>query len=202
MNTVETPINRTHVHYSATRVNKAIHLVRDPFNNIVARHHLEYNNHKMVGNFTTQFPRNRLGFRAWCKDLDRRYHRKEDKTELIPPEIKAYFDAVPCHSEFFRFAQWHNMALQVTQKLHIPTLILYYEDYEDFEPTLESILRFLELTKVGKASPYISGKAYHSYYTNEEITAAMELVKEVSTQQTWSLLRRYESKLRSQALSF
>lgn len=87
MNTVDTPMNRTHVHYSPTKVKRAIHLVRHPFNNIVARFHLEFNNHKSVDDFTTQFPSNRSGFRAWCQDLDQRYHRKESKTDLISSEI-------------------------------------------------------------------------------------------------------------------
>ena len=192
MNTVDTPMNRTHVHYSSTRVKRAIHLVRHPFNNIVARFHLEFNNHKSVGDFTTQFPSNRSGFRAWCQDLDQRYHRKESKTDLISFEIKSYFDGVPCHSEFFRYAQWHNLALQVTETLNIPTHFLYYEDYqEDFESTLDGILQFLELERVGKASPFISGKAYDEYYTKEEQLLAMDLVKAVSTPQTWALLQRY-----------
>lgn len=194
MNTVETPMNRTHVRYSATRVSRAIHLVRHPLNNIVARFHLEFNNHKSISDFTTRFPSNRSGFRAWCSDLDQRYHRKESKTDLISAEIKSYFDLVPCHSEFFRYTQWHNLALQVTDVLHIPTHFLFYEDYdENFESALEGILSFLELSKVGKASPFVSGKLYYSYYTKEEQSAAMELVRAVSTPQAWHFLQRYKS---------
>ena len=198
MNAKDSLMNRTHVHYSAdsaARVRKAIHLIRDPFNNIVARFHLEYNNHKAgSSNFTVQFPNNATGFRSWCDDLDRQYHRKENKTKLIPSEIKAYFDAVPCHSEFFRWAQWHNMALEVLEKLVIPSYTLYYESYEEssFELTLTGILHFLELERVGKASPFIAGKAYHGYYTKSELMASMKLIKAVSTPEAWSLVQRYK----------
>ena len=197
MNAKDSLMNRTRVHYSANsaaRVRKAIHLIRDPFNNIVARFHLEYNNHKAASNnFTVQFPNNATGFRSWCDDLDRQYHRKENKTKLISSEIKAYFDAVPCHSEFFRYTQWHNMALEVLEKLAIPSYTLYYESYEcSFELTLRGILNFLELERVGKASPFIAGKAYHGYYTKTELVTTMLLIKAVSTPEVWSLVQRYK----------
>ena len=197
MNAKDSLMNRTRVHYSANsaaRVRKAIHLIRDPFNNIVARFHLEYNNHKAASNnFTVQFPNNATGFRSWCDDLDRQYHRKENKTKLISSEIKAYFDAVPCHSEFFRYTQWHNMALKVLEKLAIPSYTLYYESYESsFELTLRGILHFLELERVGKASPFIAGKAYHGYYMKTELVTTMQLIKAVSTPEVWSLVQRYK----------
>lgn len=69
---------------------------------------------------------------------------------------------------------------------------MYYEDYrEDFESALDGLLQFLELKRVGKASPFICGKTYDEYYTKGEQLSAMSLVKAVSTPQTWSLLKRY-----------
>lgn len=189
-------VNRSRVQYTNEHVKKAIHLVRDPFNNIVARFHLEYNNHKNLNNFSSSFPNNREGFRRWCDDLDQRYTRQENKTELISPDIKAQINSVPCHSEFYRYAQWHNLAIAVTENMSLETYVLHYENYEKaFEPVLKSMLRFLKLDAVGDISPFIAGKTYHDYYKKEELAAAMRLVKAVASNRTWTLVRRYEKSL-------
>jgi len=188
-------VNKSRVQYSDDRVTKAIHLVRDPINNVVARFHLEYNNHKDLNNFSSSFPNSKQGFRDWCIDLDSRYKRQENKTNLISPEIKTLFSSVPCHSEFYRYAQWHNMAIEVTEKMGLEStpLVVHYENYESsFEPTLKSILRFLKLDTVGKISPFIAGKTYHDYFQKDELDAAMVLIKAVASQKTWTLVRRYQ----------
>ena len=190
-----TEVSKSRVQYSDGRVKKAIHLVRDPINNVVARFHLEYNNHKGLNNFSSSFPNNKQGFRDWCIDLDNRYTRQENRTDLISPRIKALFRSVPCHSEFYRYALWHNLAIEVTEKMSLDSapLVLHYEDYErSFDPTLRNILRFLELDTVGKISPFIPGKTYHDYFQNDELVAAMDLIKATATKQTWTLVRRYE----------
>ena len=85
------------------------------------------------------------------------------------------------------------MALEVLEKLAIPSYTLYYESYESsFELTLRGILHFLELERVGKASPFIAGKAYHGYYTKTELVTTMQLIKAVSTPEVWSLVQRYK----------
>ena len=96
---------KIHVRYNPKLAKKAIHLIRNPFDNIVSNFHLEHHEKKRKGrqNWIYTFPNDEFGFRNWCYDLDQRYHKEE--SELIPQQIVAMFHHVPCHAFFYRYAQ-------------------------------------------------------------------------------------------------
>jgi hypothetical protein len=52
------------------------------------------------------------------------------------------YQSVPCHAEWFRYIQWHNMAYATTKELlHLPVHYLYYDDYtKDFNKTVQALL--------------------------------------------------------------
>jgi hypothetical protein len=96
------------VTYPTERVQKAIHLYRNPMHNLIARYHLEHR-HKGYKNDTEwqgSHSNDADGFHKWCE-----WTRTTYKSEDI-----AYFGSrskiptAPCHGEFYKWTQWHNLA--------------------------------------------------------------------------------------------
>lgn len=97
------------------------------------------------------------------------------------------------HGDFFRYIQWHNLAVATTAKLDLPTYILHYENYaSDFDQTKNQLMDFLELDIVGEVPEFIPGKSYRNYFTKEQREAALELMRKLSNPETWQLLDRYD----------
>ena len=110
----------------------------------------------------------------------------------IPPPIPISFQTIQ-HGDFFRYIQWHNLAVATTAKLDLPTYVLHYENYaSDFEQTKTQLMDFLELDIVGEVPEFIPGKSYRNYFTEEQREAALELMRRLSNPETWQLLDRYD----------
>ena len=180
--------------YDFNNVEKAIHLVRDPFNNIVSNFHLDRNK-KVKGDNTAwllKFPNNASGFKQWCRSIDTMHYEEEIDSNFLPNFITTLYRDVPCHTLFYLFAEWHNLARQVTLDLTLPTLIIHYEEYEhNFESTLSNIMEFLNLPRAQEPIEFISGKVYDDYFTLDERLAAKQLVQAISDEWTWSVVSRY-----------
>jgi hypothetical protein len=202
--------NKVLVPYTSwERVKKAIHLIRDPFDNIVARWHLDMKHlmHKTKGQpdgfdavrkewRSMANPRSPEGFRAWCRFVDQR-----DKARLagffssqvwIDSHLRKQMKAVPCAADWFRYTQWHNLAIAMVKEKKISTHLLYYESYStQYNQTVQDTLDFLQLPWIGPIHPFIPGKTYHDYYTPSEALAAMQLVKGLASAETWKLVGHY-----------
>jgi hypothetical protein len=203
--------------YSSSLVYKAIHLVRDPLDNIVSRFHLAYK--KLPKKDQELYTRDDIGFQRFCHYWDswqltnssrikrkRRNHPSDNISLFIQLPWKpdqsltlADVENVPCWADFFRFVNWHNNAFHVQSNLHLPSLILYYEEYEDdWTTNMNHILQFLNQTKAtvkgkqGKVHPFQKGKGYHHYFRDDQKKAIWTLIEKVSLPETWQLLQRYQ----------
>jgi hypothetical protein len=183
------------VPYDPHLVKKAIHVIRDPLDNIVARFNNEFNIHRSKNDLqwinTHSLDKN--GFRKWCRELDRQSSDLAKQWRWIDKKLTNAFKGVPCYAEFFRYVQWHNNAFAVSRDMGLPTLILHYSDYRDnIEDTIERLLTFLELPRLAGEWNFVSGKEYHDYYTAEERRAAEAFIKEFATAETWHHLKEYD----------
>ena len=179
--------------YPPERVAKAIHLIRNPFHNIIARYHLE---HKHAGDKDKQawlnaHPNDKEGLQEYCKGLDERYQEEDEKYFGKDKVPKA-----PCHGEFFKWTQWHNLAIEgiklIEQDHPVPTLLVYYEDYTTkFNQTVDRILDFLELEEEGYRREFAARSAYGGYFSDEQVRSARKLVKRVASDETWALVKHY-----------
>lgn len=147
--------------YSPSIVFKAIHLVRDPLDNIVSRFHLAYK--KLSPSDQKIYTRDDVGFQRFCKywdtwqvsnttnalsnnNMNNKRKRKElfgDKNTTRYLEIQIPWkskrdiltlsdvDHVPCWADFFRYVNWHNNAFHVQKNMNLSSLLLYYDDYEE-----------------------------------------------------------------------
>jgi hypothetical protein len=106
-------------------IKRMIHLIRNPYHNVVARFHLERKN--MIAkdsSYESLFPYDATGFYNWCHYLDTTYNY--DDSKLLPKHIyQSFFDQtsdqyVTCAAEFYKWTQWHNYAIQSPLLLGLP----------------------------------------------------------------------------------
>jgi hypothetical protein len=100
---------------------------------------------------------------------------------------------IPCHQEFYRYIQWHNLAFDVTRGQGVSVHVVHYHNYsENFDETLTKLLDFLELSHNGKVEPFHAGKVYTDYYTKEERQNILDVIREFASVDTWENLKDYE----------
>jgi hypothetical protein len=176
----------SHSGYGYDKVNRAIHLIRDPLDNLVARYH-----YFGVRLDEARYTRDAKGFARFCAEKDSMQSTGLDL--LLDPQILNLTLDIPCHVDLFRYVLWHNSALNATeQSFQVPTLVVHYEDYaSDFEGTLESTLKFLELHNVGQYANFQKGKSYRDYFTEEQVARVRSAIMMLSLPITWRYLERY-----------
>lgn len=94
--------------YDESVPRRAIHLIRSPFDNIVARMHLAVRTQIMPQGSDLPaeiFSNTRKGLAAWCELMDFNFPEKELETDLISPEVKELWKDLPCHSDWYRYVQ-------------------------------------------------------------------------------------------------
>lgn len=183
-------MDRVFASYEPDRLTKAIHLFRNPFDNIVSRFHLEQ---LIPDRLAAQYPKSREGFREYCRETDSLYSANEKRILFLSEALIQLMKNVPCHSDFFRYVEWHNLAFVTTRDLELKTHVLHYEWYKtNFKATIKGVLDFLELPmhKHGEFTPFIVGKEY-DYYTVEERQAVAKAFKMMASPDTWSQVQHY-----------
>ena len=183
---------RMEVQYPPERVAKAIHLIRNPFHNIIARYHLARKNqaYKNRTDWLDRYSNDKDGFQQYCRDFDETFKKQDEAYFGIDKVPQA-----PCHGEFYKWTQWHNLVhegLGLIQDHRVPVLTVYYEDYSTkFNATVARILNFLELDHLGFLKDFSPRSDYEVYFTDEQENQVRELVKSVASEKTWSLVKHY-----------
>ncbi len=114
-------------YYSPRLITKAVHLVRDPFDNVVARFHLEQG--KRTNYSSVSYSNDREGFRQFCWHLKKQYRREERDAEIYNryhPDLFNLTKDVPCRADFFRYVEWHNLAFFVSPKAVPPNHVFFF----------------------------------------------------------------------------
>jgi len=175
-----------------SEIGKVIHLIRNPFDNIVSNFHLWVKSKKV-----TKFSDDAKGFHQWCSWLEQKYDgAKRDKNVVSPSLIRIFrtYRDVPCNSMIYRYVQWHNNAIKAIKSFDVPTKTMWYDDYEkDIEGTVGDLFSFLELPMVDRNhESFIGGKKYTSWMSKREIDRTFQMIKEVATKDCWEVLKRYK----------
>lgn len=189
---------KQYVTYHPAVVERAIHIIRNPFDNLVSRFHHEQKEYKKKNrtSWTERYSNDVAGFKKWCVDVDSVSEMEYNSYyDHLPPDNvdwKVYgynqttilhdVRGVSCHAEFFRYAQWHIRAMQVVELLHIPVLYVHYEEYaNDINDMTDQILNFLHLDRKkggeGELPYFQSNKDYSAYFTREERASASEFIR-------------------------
>lgn len=196
------------VTYSPNLIHSAIHLIRNPFDNAISRFHHELKervkNPTKYQSWIDRYPRNSAGFRKWCNDENTMYGAYEREqfnwTKYgYSSDITKYFEGVSCHAEMVRYALWHALAIRTAERLDVPVMYLYYEDYaNDLEGETTKLLSYLNLTRSVDEEgnqvelPEFHQSDYSDYFTLEERAATTELIRRVlRNEKGIELLDRY-----------
>lgn len=160
--------------------------------NIVSRFHLERKHYKEKKNKyeLQRYPNNATGFQQWCQDLNDQFGPNDKMTtDLIPQDTVKLMQKVPCHGEFYRYVQWHNLANKVVEEK--PTLVIHYEDYNvKWNKTATKILNYLHLDMQGVTKPF-RYHSYDTYYSDQDRANAGKLIRHLATPAIWEQLERY-----------
>jgi len=88
--------------YDPKIAQRAIHLIRNPFNNIVSNFHHERNKKARKGtDWLQNYPNDVDGFRHWCRYLDAEYAVEEASERAFSPHTIELFQSIPCHKKLF-----------------------------------------------------------------------------------------------------
>lgn len=178
--------------YDTALVERAIHMIRNPFDNLVGRMHLGRKRRQQRGQDTDSFVDTPEGIAAWCRQLDQHILERERKSPLIPDEFFEKYSQVPCHVEWFRLAQWHTRTVQVTERLGLPVYQLYYENYtSNFDATTSELFDFLQLDAINPPYPFRPGKTYAHMFDKDYVETAANLVKDIASTNVWNLVKHY-----------
>ncbi|VEU38634.1 unnamed protein product [Pseudo-nitzschia multistriata] len=190
------------VEYPSERVQRAIHLIRNPMHNIIARYHLEHRHkgYKNDTNWQENHSNDAKGLHKWCDAFSKDYLEED----IAFFGSKSKIPKAPCHGEFYKWTQWHNLAHDVINIMRgkaegfdfpprdVPVHKVYYEDYNTkFEETANGILDFLDLKQVAPFREFTSRKDYGGYFPPEELRNIRDLVKSVASEETWSDVKHY-----------
>ena len=185
----------------AGRIARLIHLVRNPFDNVVARYHLERRHliKKGYPNAQTKLPYNATGFAYWCGLLDNKYGGKPEDA-VLPTDIVHKMRRVPCRAEFYKYLQWHNRLIELYSSEQLlfkndggdRVLVVHYENYESkLNQTVADIMDFVEQKVKSPVRPFRALPSYEDHFSDDDRLAAKELAEAVASPDTWALIRHY-----------
>ena len=181
------------VRYSPDLVKKIVHILRSPFDNVVARFHLDRQvRARKYPGWLESFPNNNEGFQRWCGYLNTNATQALYSNHWVDSSLAESMKNVPCLPEFYRYIQWHNLAFAVTADLQVPSFVFHYEDYSNrFEEVTSDLTEFLGLDRVGEAPEFIDNKKYDDYYTLQQKEDIAVFIKEFASKPTWQSIAHY-----------
>ena len=187
----QTTLALSHSVYPASWVTKAVHLIRNPFDNLVARMHLSLRDGNQTGREDS--PATRQTLLAWCQETADAYKDDFFNASFLDKDVQEILQTLPCPLEWYRWVQWHNLAIQTTQQLlKIQVHYVHYETYTtNFNQTVATLLEFLNLPAVGSPVSFVQGKTYRYLYTSTERRIAAQVVRSLATPACWERVHHY-----------
>ncbi|KAL7535362.1 hypothetical protein ACHAXR_006443 [Thalassiosira sp. AJA248-18] len=182
--------------YDSSIISKAIHLVRDPFDNVVSRFHLKRNAmmHQENEAWLEAYPNTKKGFRDFCDHVNAKNGKREKQYPVNGTHGNVFlkYRDIPCYSDFIRYILWHNHAIQTIHKLQIESISLNYESYGISQNrTVDKLLNFLGLNFTCKVQEFRRGEGYRGHFEPDEVEGVKNLAEEISDEETWEMLERY-----------
>jgi len=177
--------------YPPKLVAKAIHLIRNPLDNVLSRMHHALKNGMVPEDQATAMDNSPAGLHVWCDYVDAQFR------PFIPKWVSNRKDViriltVPCHSDIIRYIVWHNSANQMLQEMDLPVYKLYYENYTtNFDETVQEVLAFVNQTQAREARSFVTGKTYTWMFDSAHFHEILYLIKSFATNETWAMLQHY-----------
>lgn len=184
-------------YYPTSVVSKAVHLWRNPFDNLVTRKD-EGVQARLYSDPDTwadslMINSTRESLRAWCKFIDGEFEKAEAVTgmSVLDDTTKRLFKGVPCASEVYRYVMWHDSAVKMMKRLKREVLHIYYEDYtSEPDKTSRDLANFLGYELVQDPNEHQKATYEGVFYSSDAATIAM-FMRTLSSPDSWDYLRRY-----------
>jgi hypothetical protein len=196
--------------YPTHIVTGVVHLLRNPFNNIVARMNYQrsiWEKSKQPDDLRKAglFPLSEKGFYWWCQYKNKKKSLAHD--ELMARDngtfYEEYLTPVPCWIEFYLYFRWHDLMVKMLSDNSMtnaifpprPSMILYYEDYNDTQQAhaqIEALLSFLHFADADfPMFPDFESHPPYDFFTLDERAAVQRLAQFMTSPATWSLIQHY-----------
>lgn len=183
-----------------------VHLIRNPFDNIISRMHHGMKIRQQELGLSDEVMQKMMstpaGVMAWCKVSDNAFRlenqlpKRNAKDKNFPGkktwDLRLLLN-IPCHSEIFRYVEWHNAAIRMIQQEKFRSLVVYYENYETkYNQTVDSVLEFLGLTREAEPLPFRTGKTYRDHFFTQNFQdRTKEAIQGMASDELWQILRKY-----------
>jgi hypothetical protein len=176
--------------YPIYRVAKAIHLIRNPFYQIMEHFENDYKTHLKDSKWREVYPDSREGLLQWCKDADSHVKAAE---YIGSATTNRMIQSTTCANQILEYSHWHNRAFEVVNELKLKGMVLRYEDFfdEKLETTLDTIVDFLELSPKLKMPPQRIPKDPENYFRKLEQKGMERLLERLASEQTWEYVKHY-----------
>lgn len=156
-------------------VSKVIHLIRNPFHNLIANYHFMLMNGQKALQSVQDFSRRCL-------------QAKHDPPFLV----NATTVGSTCQFRLIAYIVFHNQAFEVAARLGIPSLTIYYEDYQsDLRGTTQQVLDFLDLPFRGELLSFTPRLDYDDYFSTSDRASIKALAKQWASDKTWAAIEHY-----------
>jgi hypothetical protein len=183
--------------YNPADVKRMAHLIRDPYDNVVARFYSYVglmNANRPDLNIEETFPLSEKGFKAWCEFQDKGFERVELK--WLPEHVRGLAKDVPCRQEFVKYALFHSNAYLMARHRDIAYGVFRYEDYvKDQSGAIDRINKFFGYEVKNLDIPQtIAGDGiwnFKSFYTDDERLAIERLIRNLSVPPIWFHIMYY-----------
>jgi hypothetical protein len=176
--------------YPTYLVSKAIHLIRNPFYQIVENFEEDYKSSLKDKEWRDKHPNDREGLLQWCKDADSELNAAEFIGSATT--VRMIQDTI-CANQILEYSLWHNRAFEVVEELKLEGKVVHYEDFTDskLETTLDAMVDFLELSPKLKMPTQRIPKDPESFFSTQERKDMKDLVKRLASEQTWEYVKDY-----------
>jgi len=182
-----------------SKVTKVVHLIRDPFSNVVSRFHADLRIKAANHELSKMHPNTMEGFHSWCRDMDNDANlvTLEMESPLISLEVKELMQSIPCHGEFYKYISWHNHVVEMVWNEEYPYLQIYYEDFttKDMEQKQAiKIAEFLEEPLVSNnysLPDYLVVRSYSDFFKELERQNIEKFIRALAYKKVMVMLERY-----------
>lgn len=194
--------NQVAVKYNPELVKSAVHLYRDPFDNIVLRFWAE-REAKAAGNHISwleRYPPTHTGFQSWCNERDAEWYDVENA--WYGPETMKLAEGVICRQEFYKYIMFHNNIARTRLAYNLPTFVIKYEDFHlEYEKTISNLVAFMGLPLLREPPEKDVQVGFSDrYFTDEHRAASKKLMRSLALPKVLDVLDQYdevEHKIRS-----
>jgi len=184
--------------YNPADVEKMIHLVRDPFDTVVARY---YSYVQLVNKGTIDKLRGEADlkfevsdFKRWCNRMDSTFQASEDA--VLSAEQRERGRRTPCRQEFLKIIKFHDNVLQMVDQHNIDRLVVKFENYvtrtDNTVTKVNNFLNYPTNTRNMKTPFGTSGIwMFKNFFTDQERVLVSNFIRFEASATLWHHLNMY-----------